>query len=222
MIFLTADSQSGNKAMGLNIGAVDYVTKPFKADVLSARIRASLRAKELLQEKAMIDGLTGLWNQKHLLEHAAAQVALAHCTGLPVSCMVLDVDGLRLINAKHGNALGDEVLRSIAAIVVKLCRSEDTVCRWDGGRFAILMPMMNRAGAGCLADRMCLQIRQQLAAILDREVGVTCSFGVADSLVAGDVSLLERANLTLERAKQNGGNCVSIARPPRKALEPAA
>ena len=222
VIFLTADSQAGNKAMGLDIGAAAYVTKPFKAEELSARIRASLQAKEMLQQNAMIDGLTGLWNQKHMQECAAAQIALAKNSGTPVSCIVLDVDGLRLINAKDGIPLGDEVLRSIAGIILKQCRTDDVVCRYDGGKFAILMPMMTRAGAGSFADRVCLEIRQQLAVVRDREVGTTCSFGVADTLVAGDTSLLERADLALARAKQNGGNCVSIARPPRKTLEPAS
>jgi two-component system, cell cycle response regulator len=219
VIFLTADFHADNKAMGMDIGAVDYVTKPFKAEELSTRIRASLRARELLQQKAMIDGLTGLWNQKYLQERAAAQTALASRTGTQVSCIVLDVDGLRLINANDGIPLGDEVLRSIAGIILKQCRPEDVVCRFEGGKFAILMPAMTRAGAGSFADRLCLQFRQQLAVIRDHEVGTTCSFGVADTLVAGDATLLERADLALARAKQNGGNCVSIARPPRKASE---
>ena len=181
VIFLTADFHKDNKAMGLGIGAVDYVTKPFKIEELSARIRASLRAKELLQEKSMVDGLTGLWNQKYLHEQATVQTALAHRAGATVSCIALDVDGLRLINAKHGNAVGDEVLRSIAGIIQKHCRTEDAVCRCEGGKFAILLSMMSRAGAASLADRLCQQIREQLAIVRDRPAGVTCSFGVADT-----------------------------------------
>jgi diguanylate cyclase (GGDEF)-like protein len=221
VIFLTADFHTDNKAMGLDIGATDYVTKPFKAEELSARIRASLRAKELLQERSMVDGLTGLWNQKYFQEQATTQTALAHRAGATVSCIALDVDGLRLINSKHGNAIGDEILRSIAGIIQKQCRTEDAVCRCDGGKFAILLSMMSRAGAASLADRLCQQIRDQLAVVRDRPVGVTCSLGVADTQVAGGETLLERATHALDRAKQNGGNCVSIARPPRKTLEPA-
>jgi len=216
VIFLTADFHTTDKVAGLDLGAVDYVTKPFKPDELSARIRSTLRAKQVLEQKAMVDGLTGLWNKKYLEEHEAAQMALANRTGRPVSCIVLDVDGLRLINARHGVPIGDEALRAIGNIVLGQCRTEDAVCRCDGGKFAILLSVMSRAGAGTLAERLCEQIRTQLAVIRKHEVGVTCSFGVVDSLVTGDASLLQRAELALIRAKQNGGNCVSVARPLRK------
>ena len=170
----------------------------------------------------MIDGLTGLWNRKYLDEHMAAQMAQAGRSGRPVSCIVVDVDALRRINAKQGIAFGDEILRTVGNILLGQCRSEDAVCHFHAGKFAILLSVMGRAGAGCLAERLCKEIQQKLLTVHGKEVGVTCSFGVADSLVAGDLSLLERANLALRRAKLNGGACVSIARPLRLPQSMAA
>lgn len=216
VIFLTADFDTHDKIKGLDLGAVDYVTKPFKPEELCARVRTSLRTKQLLEQKAMIDGLTGLWNQKYLEDHVAAQLSLSHRSGRPLACISLDVDGLRQINQKHGIPFGDEILRTLGNILLGQCRAEDAVCHCDGGKFAILVSGMSRSGAGRLADRLCAQIQRQLLAHGGKEVDVTCSFGVADNLVTGDLTLIERAELALVRAKQNGGSCVSIARPPRK------
>jgi diguanylate cyclase (GGDEF)-like protein len=222
IIFLTADFHANDKVMGLDLGAVDYVTKPFKPEELCARVRASLRARQLLEQKAMIDGLTGLWNHKYLEDHTAAQLSLASRSGWPLSCIALDVDGLRQINRKHGIPFGDEILRSIGNILLKQCRAEDAVCRGEGGKFTVVVSAMSRAGAGHLAERLCSQVQTELRSHAGKEVRVTCSFGVADSLVASDAALLTRAEAALVRAKQNGGNCVSIARPPRKTQAVAA
>jgi len=213
VIFLTADFEVKDKVAGLDLGAVDYITKPFKPEELSARVRATLRAKHSLEQKAMIDGLTGLWNRKYLDEHMAAQMAQASQTGKPVACIACDVDGLRRINSKHGIPFGDEIIRSVGNILLSHCRAGDGVCHFEAGKFAILFSAaMGRSGAGHLAERLCQEIKEKLLTIRGIEVGVTCSFGVADSLVTGEMSLVDRAKSALRRAKLNGGNCVSIAR----------
>jgi diguanylate cyclase (GGDEF)-like protein len=216
IIFLTADFTTGDKVKGLELGAVDYVTKPYKPDELQARVRASLRINTMLEQKAMIDGLTGLWNRKYLDDHLAAQISLAVRTGRPMSCIALDVDRLQQLNKKYGIPFGDEVLRSLAGILLAQCRAEDAICHCSGGKFAIVVSAMSRAGAGRLADRLCATVERQLFAHDGKNIGVTCSFGVVDSLIANDATLLERAMQTMFRAKKNGGNCVSVARPSRK------
>ena len=222
VIFLTADFEIKDKVAGLDLGAVDYITKPFKAEELSARVRATLRAKHSLDQKAMVDGLTGLWNRKYLDEHLAMQMTQATRSGRPVAYVAGDLDELRRINAKYGIPVGDEVIRAVGEILLRECRADDAVCHFEGGRFAILVSVMGRAGAGRLADRLCRQIQEKLLVLHGNELGVTCSFGVADSFVAGEGSLQERANMALRRAKLNGGSCVSIARPLRMARAAAA
>jgi diguanylate cyclase (GGDEF)-like protein len=222
VIFLTADFEIKDKVAGLNMGAVDYVTKPFKPEELSARMRASLRAKHSLDQKATVDGLTGLWNRKYLEEHLAVQMTQASRSGRAVAYIAGDLDGLKKINAKYGIPFGDEVIRSVANLLVSECRAEDAVCHLEGGRFGILVPAMGRAGAGRQADRLCKLIQEKLLVVHGNEVGVTCSFGVADSLVTGKGSLLERATVALGGAKLNGGSCVSVARPRRSRRAVAA
>jgi diguanylate cyclase (GGDEF)-like protein len=218
VIFLTADFDTGDKIKGLELGAADYVTKPFKPEELCARVRASLRARKLMDQKAMINGVTGLWNQRYLEDHVAAQLALSQESGQPVACVAVDIDCLRQINQKHGVSFGDEILRTIGNIFLSECRAEDAVCHRRGGEFTLIVSGLNRSGAGRLADRLCAQIQKQLLRHGGKDVGVTCSFGVADNLVSGDSSLIERAEAALIRAKQNGGRCVSIARPSRREI----
>jgi GGDEF domain-containing protein len=83
-------------------------------------------------------------------------------------------------------------------------------------------PALGRAGAGRLAQRHCDVIQGALLTLKGVEVGVRCSFGVADTVIAGESLLLERATAALHRAKLNGGCCVCIARPLRSERKPAA
>ncbi len=214
VIFLTGDSMMEDKVKGLDLGAMDYVTKPFKPEELRARVRSALRAKNQLDKRAMLDGLTGLWNMTYLEEHLAAQLSLANRSGRPVACIVANVDHLKAINNKHGLPLGDEVLRSVAQICLSQCRAEDAICHSSGGKFVMLLSGTTRVGAARLADRLRAEVQRQLATRGGVEISVTCSFGVADSLIAGDAALLDRADTALFRAKQNGRNCVFIARQP--------
>src|SRR5438046_6266680 len=95
VVFLTGAGSTEEKIRGLELGAVDYVTKPFDIAELRARVRASLRTKyllDLLSKKAMIDGLTGLWNRAYLDQRLDAEVSLARRNGQAFSCIMADVD----------------------------------------------------------------------------------------------------------------------------------
>jgi diguanylate cyclase (GGDEF)-like protein len=135
---------------------------------------------------------------------------------------MLDIDGLQQLNKRHGISFGDRVIRALSNLLVSQCRSEEVVSHCGGGQFAILVPGRTRAGANLLADRLCAQIASQLRHHSGKEVGLSCSFGVADCAVSGNLSVIERAEQALLRAKLNGGACISIARPLRKEASRAA
>lgn len=211
IIFLSADSIDANKIRGLELGAVDYITKPFKPEELRARVRAALRSKQDLDAATMIDGVTGLWNRAYFEIQLAAKLSLARRTGRSLACIVGDVDHLEAINVSRGRDFGNDILRSVARILLGQLRAEDTVCRLDGGRFALLVCGANRGGAAHLTDRLRDQIQRQLQP-RGLTAGVTCSFGVADTNIADDATILERADAAVDRAKQSGRNRVCIAR----------
>ena len=212
IIFLSADSIAADKIKGLDLGAIDYITKPFKSEELRARVRAALRCKHDLDAATMVDGLTGLWNSAYLQIQLAAKLALARRTGKPLACIVGEIDHLEAINASRGGDFGNEILRSVARILLSQLRAEDTVCRIDGGQFALLVPCANRAAAARLTERLRGEIQRQMQTRASATSGVTCSFGVADTHIADDAAILDRAVAAVGRAKQFGPNRVCIAR----------
>jgi diguanylate cyclase (GGDEF)-like protein len=213
VLFLTADVAVGDQVKGLNLGAAGYITKPFKAEDLRARVRGALRAQLQLENMAMIDDLTRLWNQRYLDLHLPGFLSMARRTNRPLTCVIANVDGLEKINQAHGEAIGNQVLRTVATIFAGQGRAQDTFCYLGNGRFLALLPLTSRAGAVQLADRARVEIERSLKSCDGVAVSATCSFGVADTQTDGESSLLDRADVALYCAKQSGRNAVSISRP---------
>jgi two-component system cell cycle response regulator len=222
LVFLTADLASPDKVLGLNLGAVDYITKPFNYPELQARVRACLRVSHQSEQRTMVDGLTGLRNKAYLEDRLSTQLSLAKRTGQPLSCIIADVDHLASINVQFGWHVGDEMLRAVSRLMLVICRAEDSVCYCGQGKFSILVSGMDRKAASRLAERLCAEIQRKCASLHGKHVGLTCSFGVADSAIAGEESLLDRADIAMTRAKQNGRCSVSVAKPLRRKVNVAA
>ena len=213
IIFLTGVTSTEEKIRGLELGATDYVTKPFDPAELRARVRASLRTRylvELLSKKAMIDGLTGLWNRNYLDAHLNIQLAAARRSGNPLCCIMADIDCFKQINDSYGHGFGDNVLRTISVVFGECCRTEDIICRYGGEEFTILLPNTPIEGAIELAERLRAAVERRALRYRDLEVCVTCSFGVADLHGQVPPSLIELADEALYRAKHGGRNRVEV------------
>lgn len=214
VIFLTGASSTEEKIRGLELGAVDYVTKPFDPAELRARVRASLRMRyllDLLSRKAMLDGLTGLWNRAYFDQRLSAEISLARRTGRPMACIMADVDHFKQINDRFGHPMGDEVLKSISQLLADSCRAEDVICRYGGEEFAVIAPNTTHVQAADLADRLRQAIGQEELSIRGQRLHITCSFGVADLRGSAPPTLVELADQALYRAKQAGRNRVEVA-----------
>ena len=185
VVFLTKRTTTTEKVTGLDLGAIDYVTKPFQSAELRARVRAGLRAKyisDLLARKAMIDGVTGLWNRTYFDHRLAQETSLSNRYGSALSIIMADIDWFKSVNDTHGHPFGDRVLRNVANVLVSCCRKEDHVCRYGGEEFVILTPRVPLAAAfKALAERGAA--RDQHALVMmhrGAEVRVSCSFGVSE------------------------------------------
>jgi diguanylate cyclase (GGDEF)-like protein len=218
IIFLTADCSVNDKVKALDLGAVDYITKPFKPEDLRARVRAALRASRVLDQTRMADTLTGLWNQFYLNLNLPVQLSLARRTGKGLSCIAAEVDGIERIHTDHGSDFHDRMLKSMANIFLGQTRTEDVLCHCGQGRFVALLPATARAGAAHVADRIRVQIESQLYLFDQVKANITCSFGIADNQLPGHVSLLESADTAVMRSKNTGGNRVSISGSVREEL----
>lgn len=211
IVFLTGASSPEDRVAGLNLGAVDYIVKPFHPAEFQARVRATLRTKQLvdlLRERAQIDGLTALRNRAFLDDRLSSELAsLARRPGA-MSCIMIDVDRFKEINDRHGHLVGDEVLRAVAGILVGGTRVEDVVTRYGGEEFVILTPGVGVDGATVLAERLRVAIETAEIKRLSGTIRVTCSFGISTHDSGAPSALLQRADAAMYHAKRTGRNRV--------------
>lgn len=226
IIFLTGSGSAEDKVKGLDLGAVDYVTKPFDAFELGARVRAALRTKhlqDLLATRAQIDPLTELWNRRALTDRLQQEWSRVVRYGGVLSCIIVDLDDFKRVNDTHGHGTGDEVLRRVAGVLADRRRDTDLPTRWGGEEFAVLVPCTRAPGAACLAERYRADIEGLRIEAGRDTVTITASFGVADSAAApGTEALIEAADTALYRAKDAGKNRVEVFGPGQAAGRPDA
>ena len=230
IIFLSARDETEVKVSGLNLGANDYISKPFKAEELLARVEVALRLKqerdqlrqsaaeakataEIAQERALTDALTGLLNRYGLQRTLAHEQAEVRRYGRALSCLMIDLDDFKAINDLHGHAAGDLALQQITTVLTETVRGADMIFRYGGDEFLVLLPETNIEGAQALAEK----IREGAATRTFRsdagEFRITLSIGAAtlgDDESGND--MIAHADMALYRAKEGGRNRVEAAR----------
>jgi diguanylate cyclase (GGDEF)-like protein len=223
IIFLTSTSDVAAKIRGFDLGAVDYVTKPFEEAELRARVRAALRTRRyqnLLAARAQLDALTGLWNRAYFDQHISQEIAASRRYRRVVSLALLDLDHFKNLNDTYGHPFGDQALQRVGDALATTLRATDAACRYGGEEFAIIMSETNLEGSVIAANR----IRQELAKVDLRpkgeRVAITASVGLACSeqftdrskLTAG--ALISAADQALYAAKQAGRDRSCTAKDP--------
>src|SRR5437016_7465807 len=150
IIMLTGEDDQEDKIQGLDLGADDYITKPFQYPELLARIRAAKRIVDLqkelmetnkrLERLSITDGLTNLYNHRYFQDEFARAFEESARYGRPLSLAMADIDFFKKINDNYGHAVGDEVLKAVSRMFQESSRSTDLVARYGGEEFAIMMP----------------------------------------------------------------------------------
>jgi len=221
IIMLTGEAEQEDKIEGLELGADDYITKPFQYPELLARIRAGKRIvdlqKELLETNkrlellSITDGLTKLHNHRHFQDELARAFEESQRYQRPLSLAMIDLDFFKKINDTHGHAVGDDVLKRASALFRSSARSTDLVARYGGEEFAVMMPETTLQDAILFAEKIRHLIEESE---LDTQAGVipvTVSIGVASvphSRIHSAKDLIVAADRALYRAKKGGRNQV--------------
>lgn len=215
IIFLSGSGGPEEKVKGLNLGAVDYVAKPFDAFELRARVNAALRTKhmqDLLIDYAKIDPLTGLPNRRALDERLQQEWARLARHGGNLSVIMADIDHFKKVNDEFGHPTGDQVLRHVARVLAAGCRESDMPARYGGEEFVIVTPETGASAAATFADRVRMSICAQPLIIQGKTLEITVSFGVADNEgTTSPEELVQKADEALYLAKSAGRNCVKTA-----------
>lgn len=200
------------KVAAFDLGAVDYVTKPFDLTELRVRMRAALRTYELLQmlsKRAQIDGLTGLWNRAFFDKRMGEELTRAQRYGHPLSLAMIDLDFFKQVNDTYGHPVGDAVLQGVAKVLRRETRESDLVCRFGGEEFAVVMPETAPQDALRLCDRIRLAIGETRWPRVP-QLHVTVSMGLIGATTPGALpnpeDWVELCDKHLYNAKRTGRN----------------
>lgn len=189
--------------------------------LLSIGFSRSMYLREL-DEAAIRDGLTGAFTYDHFLSLLRHEVARSNRYGRPVSCIILDIDGLRRVNEAYGARSGDQVIAEVALLVKGLIRSSDIMARISGGRLALLLPEANEEAARVVAERVRAKIEEHPFIVRRGAVErLTVSLGIGVHPPHGvtALTLVDAAHQALRAAKEEGRNRVAVAEDPSPAGE---
>jgi diguanylate cyclase (GGDEF)-like protein len=217
VIFVSAMDDDINMETGLNLGAIDYISKPFSLPVLKARLRNHLALKQKndeLAKQAFSDELTGLVNRRHFNTLFHQEWHRGRRNKSPLSLIMIDVDHFKNFNDHYGHPQGDRCLQSVATVLRNGLRQPiDVAARFGGEEFMVLLPDTAADGALEVAERL----RTQLLALEIPHCRsathhcVTISLGVFTCIPHPQFDeqvLLQAVDQQLYKAKQQGRNQV--------------
>jgi diguanylate cyclase (GGDEF)-like protein len=224
VILLTAKDRKEDVVKAMDAGADDYVVKPPDPSELQARIRAGCRIIELeqrlikTQEKLKVqathDSLTGLWNRSAIFDILDRELGRAKRNETPISIGMADLDHFKSVNDSFGHIAGDTVLREVANRMRSVIRDYDSIGRYGGEEFLIVLPGLDEKDAIDAAERIRLSISEKPLVIQEGVVPVAISIGVAvmnPTTKAGQAeSLIRLADEALYTAKAQGRNRVEL------------
>jgi diguanylate cyclase (GGDEF)-like protein len=221
IIMLTGEDEQEDKVEGLELGADDYITKPFQYPELLARVRAGKRIVDLqkalmetnkrLELLSITDGLTKLHNHRFFQDELARAFEESQRYQRPLSLAMIDIDFFKKINDTYGHAVGDDVLKRSASLYKQSVRSTDLVARYGGEEFAVMMPETELQDALTLAEKLRHLVEEAPLETQAGPVKATISVGVASvphSRVHSAKDLIVAADRALYRAKRGGRNRV--------------
>lgn len=211
VIFLTARYTTSEEAQGLQLGAIDYIRRPFSAPVIHARIHNHLELKkhrDMLENLSTLDGLTNIPNRRRFDEIFAHERNRANRTKKPLSLLFIDIDHFKLYNDAYGHLQGDDCLRVVAKALQKtLSRPADFVARFGGEEFVVLLPDTGESGCRHLAHKILQAVDELRIVHAASPVAphVTISIGAVTCLdVCRQTHMLDMADRLVYQAKQEG------------------
>jgi len=224
IIMLTGEDDQADKVEGLDLGADDYVTKPFQYPELLARIRAGKRIvdlqKELLETNkrlellSITDGLTNLYNHRYFQDELTRAFDESARYGRPLSLAIVDLDFFKKVNDNYGHAVGDEVLKGVSKMFRESIRSTDLAARYGGEEFAMMMPETNVEDAITFAEKLRTLVESTPVTTQAGPIHLTVSIGVATvphPNIHAAKEIIVAADEALYRAKRSGRNQVQVA-----------
>ena len=219
IIFITGRTSQEDEEYGLNLGAIDYITKPFNKTITKLRLKNYLEMKiknDMLEKLSMYDGLTNIRNRRFFDETFEKTFSEIKRDKKSLAVLMIDIDFFKPYNDNYGHGQGDETLRKVAKALEKtIKRASDFVARYGGEEFVILLKDINKDGVEAVANNLLnavreLKITHEFSKI---ENYVTISIGASFYNSSSDITKLElllKADETLYNVKNSGRNNFAI------------
>jgi diguanylate cyclase (GGDEF)-like protein len=235
IIFITAKGETEDIVKGFDVGGQDYITKPFNPQELFARINTHLELKQSrqtlkdyaaeleitnkelkelnakLEFMAWHDQLTGLPNRRYMRDRLKNEEARSSRNGKPFALVMGDIDDFKHVNDTYGHEAGDGVLRHIAQIITSSLRHQDTVSRWGGEEFLLLLPETDTKGAVVISEKIRSRVEAEQYDNEGIPLHITITLGVSGydgSLGIDDT--IKMADEALYKGKKSTKNCVVV------------
>ncbi len=224
ILLLTSKREKEDIVKGMAAGADDYVSKPFDPQELQMRLKAGKRIVELqarllkaqqdLQHMATHDSLSGLYNRFAILDVLNRELSRASREDLDTGIIIADIDHFKRINDTLGHVAGDAILREVARRLRANIRAYDSVGRYGGEEFLLVLPNCKENGAREIAERLRKAVYHDPMRLVEGIVRVTLSLGVTTCRPSGPERLeaiIRTADGALYEAKAAGRNCVVVS-----------
>ena len=198
----------------VDAGVSEFIAQPVDPGMLAVRIKSLLRLARRLDQmraQALIDELTGVYNRRYLEGHLSAKFGEAKRYQHPFSFILLDLDHFKKVNDTLGHQFGDLVLRETAGLIREQMRGEDTLTRYGGEEFAIILPHTDLEGALILAERVRQSVAGYQFVLGENQIRITVSLGIAaypNDDFTSTAELIDCVDARLYRAKDAGRNCL--------------
>jgi len=212
IVFLSAETNKDKQLAALGLGGDDFLTKPIEPDHLISAVTTRIERYRKLRALMIQDGLTGLLNHSTTKERLVQEVERARRQNLPLAFAMIDLDHFKVVNDTYGHATGDRVLKSLAHMLKQRLRRTDTIGRFGGEEFAIILPNTDEASAAKVMNELCEGFAKIHHYSGEKEFSVTFSGGVAAYPDCDSTEVLSKmADKALYAAKASGRSQVARA-----------
>ena len=214
IIFISVLGDVASETLGLELGAIDYISKPFSPAIVKMRVNNQIelkRTREQLTQLSLTDALTKLANRRYFDKVLLQEYARHIRSGGNLSLILLDIDHFKKFNDSHGHICGDSCLQQVASVLGSMIRSTDFVARYGGEEFVCILPETKHEGAKAIAEK----IRTAIAGLKIAQDGIDIADQVTVSLgvVTGNcepsrspLMFVAKADELLYKAKSEGRN----------------